>query len=60
MLITNGNLDIVDSGIEYVIRTDKKLLNGLVFNSPNVLLTSNLKGSLEWIVGAQSSMAKFV
>jgi oligoribonuclease len=33
VLITNGNLEIVDSGIEYVIRTDKKLLDGLVFNS---------------------------
>ena len=36
MLITNGNLEIVDPGIEYVIRTDKKLLDGLVFNLPNV------------------------
>jgi len=28
VLITNGNLDIVDSGIKYVIQTDKKLLDG--------------------------------
>jgi len=29
VLITNGNLDIVDSGIEYVIQTDKTFLNGM-------------------------------
>ncbi|PPQ62924.1 hypothetical protein CVT24_006164 [Panaeolus cyanescens] len=29
VLITNGNLDIVDSGIEYVIRTEKELLDGM-------------------------------
>lgn len=36
VLITNGDLEIVDSGIEYVIRTDKKLLDGLVFNSSDI------------------------
>lgn len=30
MLITNGNLDIVDDGIEYVIKTEKKYLDGSV------------------------------
>ena len=30
VLITNGNLDLVDDGIEYVIRTDKKYLDGSV------------------------------
>lgn len=29
VLITNGNLDLVDDGIEYVIRTDKKYLDGM-------------------------------
>ncbi|KAF9049904.1 ribonuclease H-like domain-containing protein [Panaeolus papilionaceus] len=29
VLITNGNLDIVDPGIEYVIRTEKELLEGM-------------------------------
>jgi len=43
VLITNGNLEIVDSGVEYVIRTDKKFLNGLVSNSPNVLPTRTSK-----------------
>jgi hypothetical protein len=32
VLITNGNLELVDPGIEYVIRTDKEVLDGLVFN----------------------------
>ncbi|RDB25361.1 putative oligoribonuclease [Hypsizygus marmoreus] len=29
VLITNGNLDIVDDGIQFVIRTDKKVLDGM-------------------------------
>jgi oligoribonuclease len=29
VLITNGNLELVDAGIEYVIKTDKKYLDGL-------------------------------
>ncbi|KAJ7188637.1 ribonuclease H-like protein [Mycena filopes] len=29
VLITNGNLDLVDEGIEYIIRTDKKTLDGM-------------------------------
>ncbi|KAF8967952.1 ribonuclease H-like domain-containing protein [Flammula alnicola] len=29
VLITNGNLDIVDEGIEYVIKTDKTYLDGM-------------------------------
>ncbi|KAF5321918.1 hypothetical protein D9619_001968 [Psilocybe cf. subviscida] len=29
VLITNGNLDIVDEGLEYVIKTDKALLDGM-------------------------------
>ncbi|KAL1745028.1 ribonuclease H-like domain-containing protein [Schizophyllum fasciatum] len=29
VLITNGNLDIVDEGIEFVIRTEKALLDGM-------------------------------
>ena len=32
VLITNGDLEIVDPGIEYVIQTDKEVLDGLVFN----------------------------
>ncbi|KIM40274.1 hypothetical protein M413DRAFT_446448 [Hebeloma cylindrosporum] len=29
VLITNGNLDLVDTGIEYIIKTDKKYLDGM-------------------------------
>ncbi|KJA28929.1 hypothetical protein HYPSUDRAFT_33388 [Hypholoma sublateritium FD-334 SS-4] len=29
VLITNGNLDIMDDGIEYVIKTEKKYLDGM-------------------------------
>ncbi|KAI0653982.1 ribonuclease H-like domain-containing protein [Cubamyces menziesii] len=29
VLITNGELEIVDEGIEYVIRTDKEVLDGM-------------------------------
>jgi len=29
VLITNGNLELVDAGIEYIIKTDKKHLDGL-------------------------------
>ncbi|KAF8161264.1 ribonuclease H-like domain-containing protein [Crassisporium funariophilum] len=29
VLITNGNLELVDPGIQYVIKTDKKLLDGM-------------------------------
>lgn len=36
VLITNGNLKLVDPGIEYVIRTDKEVLDGLVFNLSNL------------------------
>lgn len=60
VLITNGNLDIVDSGIEYVIRTDSKRLNGLVFNAHYVNVLPTSKGRLEWTLGAQSSTAEFV
>ncbi|KAH9485482.1 Oligoribonuclease [Psilocybe cubensis] len=28
VLITNGNLDIVDEGLQYVIKTDKSYLDG--------------------------------
>ncbi|KAF7351167.1 Exonuclease domain-containing protein [Mycena sanguinolenta] len=29
VIITNGNLDLVDEGIEYIIRTDKAILDGM-------------------------------
>jgi len=29
VLITNGNLDLVDEGIEFIIRTDKASLDGM-------------------------------
>ncbi|TRM69121.1 ribonuclease H-like domain-containing protein [Schizophyllum amplum] len=29
VLITNGNLDIVDEGIEFVVRTEKSILDGM-------------------------------
>ncbi|KAJ7039068.1 ribonuclease H-like domain-containing protein [Mycena alexandri] len=29
VLITNGNLELVDEGIEFIIRTDKKALDGM-------------------------------
>ena len=44
VLITNGNLDLVDDGIEYVIRTDKKYLDGSV-----ILYESESCDSLETI-----------
>lgn len=36
VLITNGDLEIVDSGIQYVIHTDKEVLDGLVINLSDV------------------------
>lgn len=30
VLITNGNLDLVDDGLEYAIKTEKKVLDGYV------------------------------
>lgn len=34
IIITDGDLDPVDEGIEYVIRTDKDVLDGYVFRTP--------------------------
>ncbi|KAJ9092685.1 hypothetical protein QFC21_006752 [Naganishia friedmannii] len=55
VIITNGNLEPVDEGIEYVIKTDKAVLDKYV-DSVSRWHTVMLKSITEWENGAPSSM----
>lgn len=58
VLITNGNLDIVDDGIKYVIRTDESILDKLVTRFPLIITLPDIANT-GWINGAPSNMLRF-
>ncbi len=47
VLITNGNLEVVDKGISYIIRTEKELLDGYVENCATSPSRSYLEYSMD-------------
>ncbi|KIY68092.1 ribonuclease H-like protein [Cylindrobasidium torrendii FP15055 ss-10] len=53
VLITNGNLELVDEGIRYVIKTEKKYLDGM---DKWCVKTHGESGLTEEVLGAQESI----
>lgn len=58
VLITNGNLELVDEGIQYVIKTEKEVLDGYAACAfrYRCLTRSNEPA---WINGVQINMARY-
>ena len=56
MLITNGDLELVDDGINYVIRTEKEVLDGCVFHVPVAYRPSSPRPV--WANGARKLMER--
>ena len=61
MLITNGNLETVDQGVSYIIKTDKEVLDKCVPRVINVSCScANLTGDEAWMNGVGTPTARFV
>lgn len=58
VLITNGNLDLVDDGIEFVIKTEQQDLVGCDVSLLTVLFLSNLRK--QWMNGVRPSTPQYV
>ena len=51
MIITNGNLDVVDDGIEFVIKRDKSILDKYALFHSHALLVQFTSTSMdEWCI----------
>lgn len=61
VLITNGNLELVDEGVEYVIRLDKKYLDGFVSTHVHSVYTiAETDVHVEWVRGVLNNMERYV
>lgn len=59
VLITNGDLELVDEGVSYIIRTDKEILDKyVVFLYSHVFESHSVAPA--WTNGARKRMERFV